>query len=286
MVLFIEAFTMIKIFGVFFALFFLCGIIFHMVEQTWGDLPESQISNRLITQAISDAISAHEADPEAHLGVGESLEAHKSNDIIDHPPGSVLADKWSMTEWQLTEDFKLLSLWVISGDVSNSNWPTLQLYVEYGATDESKIYLDIISPAPFISNDHDILFQILAQFNNFSNSHYDATFGLGVEDGGTSGGFGFVVIDGDLKALVGLGATEVFSDIITVDLSDAHIFRAQYVAGLGVVQFFIDGTQVAELEKPVGAWNDDARTLMQANVSETNDGTIFFSDLYVSRAVI
>lgn len=66
-----------------------------MSENTWGDLPKSQIDNQLITEAIDLAIANHEADPTAHLGDGESLEQHKSNEVIDHPAQSIVPDKFS-----------------------------------------------------------------------------------------------------------------------------------------------------------------------------------------------
>jgi len=61
--------------------------------ETWGEVPKSQTENDLITDAIATAITEHESDPVAHQGTGESLQNHKSDEVIDHPANSVVNDK-------------------------------------------------------------------------------------------------------------------------------------------------------------------------------------------------
>ena len=56
-------------------------------------LAKSQSDNETIEEAIDRLILAHEADEEAHLGVGESLQSHKASEIIDHLASSIIADK-------------------------------------------------------------------------------------------------------------------------------------------------------------------------------------------------
>lgn len=64
-----------------------------MADPTWDALAKNQIDPELISEYVAAAIVAHESDPEAHLGAGESLEQHKTNDVIDHPAESILNDK-------------------------------------------------------------------------------------------------------------------------------------------------------------------------------------------------
>lgn len=66
-----------------------------MSTETWGNLPKALDDATTIDQAIAAAIAAHEADSEAHLGAGESLETHRANEVLDHPSDSVVADKFS-----------------------------------------------------------------------------------------------------------------------------------------------------------------------------------------------
>lgn len=78
-----------------FALLFVlvCCIILCMSLFNWGSLPKDQTNPQLITEAITEAIIAHEQDPTSHLGAGESIEQHKNNEVLDHLAFSVLDDK-------------------------------------------------------------------------------------------------------------------------------------------------------------------------------------------------
>lgn len=59
----------------------------------WGELQKANDDPQTILEAVAAAITAHEADPTAHLGDGESLSVHKHDPVIDHPAESVVADK-------------------------------------------------------------------------------------------------------------------------------------------------------------------------------------------------
>lgn len=64
-----------------------------MAEYTWGDLPKGSTDAQLISEAITQAITDHNNDPDAHLGEGQSLQSHKASEIIDHEAESIIADK-------------------------------------------------------------------------------------------------------------------------------------------------------------------------------------------------
>lgn len=64
-----------------------------MADPVWGALAKAQDNNETIEEAIVRLITAHEADAGAHTGSGESLETHKTQDIVDHPAGSIVSDK-------------------------------------------------------------------------------------------------------------------------------------------------------------------------------------------------
>lgn len=87
---------------------------------TWSALPKDQDNAQLISEAISEAITNHEADPNAHLGAGESLEQHKSNEIIDHPAFSIVPDKRSKKFFKSAPALSTLAGATISGDVGLS----------------------------------------------------------------------------------------------------------------------------------------------------------------------
>ena len=59
----------------------------------WGNLNRATNDPTLIDEAISDAIVAHNDDPDAHLGPNQALESHRASEIIDHVAESVVNDK-------------------------------------------------------------------------------------------------------------------------------------------------------------------------------------------------
>jgi len=79
-----------------------------MSVETWEQIPKNQTNPELIEEAIARLIAVHEADPEAHTGENESLQAHRQNEIIDHPAGSVLADKMTSIEFNDYWDYSRL----------------------------------------------------------------------------------------------------------------------------------------------------------------------------------
>ncbi|MFA7662625.1 MAG: hypothetical protein WCX88_01790 [Patescibacteria group bacterium] len=64
-----------------------------MTIDIWGDKPKSQVDPTTVDQEIAALIAAHEADENAHLEVGESLQSHKASEIIDHLAKSIVEDK-------------------------------------------------------------------------------------------------------------------------------------------------------------------------------------------------
>lgn len=59
----------------------------------WGSLDRAVNDDTKIDEAIEIAIDAHMANPDAHLGAGESLQSHRAAEIIDHRAESVVNDK-------------------------------------------------------------------------------------------------------------------------------------------------------------------------------------------------
>lgn len=256
-----------------------------MTTFTWGELAKSQIDAETIEECIDRKISEHEEAPTSHLGTGESIDQHRTNDILDHKAGAVLADKKSMTEFSIQDDFRIISQWDSIGDLSILNWPALGLYVEYGAVNKSEIFKQLIIPTPYLSKDYSQMFQITA-YSALDSDSFHAWFGIGLEDELPQNGYGFIITSGVLTACVCRTGTRVFSDTLTIDLSVAHIYRAIYTVGEGTIKYYIDGSLVAELTPPVGAWDMDDGPRIGVRLVSENAGNLIVGDLSFSRAII
>jgi len=256
-----------------------------MSVETWEQIPKNQTNSELIEEAIARLIAVHEADPEAHTGENESLQAHRQNEIVDHPAGSILIDKNTMTEFYIDDDFRTITQWYTVGSVSNDDWPSLKLYVEYGAINTSKIEKEIEIPSPFLTKNYDMLFQVLARYN-MSSSAFKSWLGIGLYSALPSGGFGFIWENGVLKCIVARGSTRVYSDTISIAYNQDHIYRAQLNSELGLIYFYIDGSLVATLSVPAISWDDDSGPTMGITLTTENDGNLWLANLSFSRSII
>lgn len=256
-----------------------------MTDSTWGLMPKSQVDPETIEEAIARLISVHEADPTAHLGEGEALQAHRDNGVIDHRAGSVLADKKTMTELDFSDDFSVLTKWNKTGEVNNSNWPSAELYVEYGAVNKSELLSITEIPAPFLSFAFASMFQLCVLFS-LSNSSFKAWWGMGMGSADTPEGYGFSLVNGVLKAVIAVGGNYTWSATLSLDVNVAHIYRAQLMPLESVVRFYIDGSLVATLAIPTTSPDSDGGPDIGISVSAENDGNMLVSDLHFSRSVV
>lgn len=221
-----------------------------MADPVWGLLAKAQDDPELITEAIASAIAAHEADPEAHLGDGESLEQHRVNGVIDHPQASVLGDKMSNIEglyFFLFESFDNYN--VSAGGLFNSIGG---IRFETGGTINTQKYIN--APGQYGGNYYNTnkptTFQFQAQFpSSTSQLAYMLAGGDGIIN--EPPGVGFKVVNGTLYAVETVWGDESFDEYTTeiedVDITDSHIYRVQVVPADNEAILYIDGVQVATL---------------------------------------
>lgn len=255
-----------------------------MTLPLWGELEKAQDDSETIEEAIAAAITAHNDASNAHIGAGKSLDSHKTEEVIDHPAGSLLADKATMTELAVHTIFESIDGWSTVGEVDNTDLPGLQIYIEYGAVDESGITSQPQVPLNFLNSSKNMLFQILMH-RDFSNSHYDAVFGFFSSYSTTSSGFGFVIEEGVMYGHAKSGSSQNRTASIYVDPYLDHIFRVYLDADTETIYFFVDGVQRGSVSIPGSGWSDDTGPTLWAEATDTNDGSLFVGNLYFSREI-
>ena len=256
-----------------------------MATPVWGTLAKTQDDPTTIDQEIDAKILAHNEDPTAHMASGQSIEVHRTNSIIDHPAGSVLADKVSNTEMLLSGLFDNLTPWAQTGTVATDKFPLLGLYVEDGSVPSSTAEITIESPANFLNHAYDMTFLVVMDTQLESGKPFDAFFGIGDGFGTDFGGFGFVVNAGVLKAASCDEHTNRFSDPIAVDWSIPHVYRAQISHTDNAIVYFVDGTQVAQLAIFDDSIDGDSGPGFGIKAGADNDGYTYFSGLQVARSL-
>jgi len=228
----------------------------------WGDLAKSQEDPETIEEAIARIIAEHNDDEESHLGEGQSLEAHKGAEIIDHLQGSVLGDKFSNREFFLSFPFESLDEYSKSGAGISNDIAGYRL--ETGATINTERYLKALAQYSntYYNIGRDVTFQFYAHFTSITNQiAYILAGGNIIEEGAP--GVGFKVLNGTLYAVESVWGVEDFidytSEITGIDITGEHIYRVQTITAENKAYFYVDGVLKATLTLHT---NDDVGLVM------------------------
>jgi len=253
-----------------------------MAESVWGLLAKSQEDPETIEEAIVRLIAEHEADAGAHTGAGESLETHKAQEIVDHPVGSVVADKESTSETIIKCFFESLDGWSTVGTAVLDELLGVKLTIEWGVVNVSRIEGIITYAGNFLAYAKNMLFQTTFWAEETENTIIFAGLGNYASVSNVEG-FGFLIIDGIVKGVWGDGASPTFTADLEIDVTDSHVYRAQYNALEQSVKFYIDGVLKATIEdiSPVGDIEPDVDFRYEA--TDTIDGQMHIKNLFISR---
>jgi len=229
-------------------------LYFIMAIDTWGNIPKAQDDNQKINEAIDEAIDSHLADSNAHIDTGESVNAHKSATIIDHPAGSVVNDKvppgelnqskLSNTELQVYTAFESLDGWLgaLSG-VSNS---LLSVLMQTGTTinTQRKITAEPGGIGSINSYSDDTFFQTAIKLSSSADILCYFMTG-GFEDDDSDSGFGFKIEDGSLYAIVVKAVTssrtEFTTEITGITSTNLNIYKAFLDSSESKIYFYVNG---------------------------------------------
>lgn len=229
---------------------------FYMAPIVWGMLAKSQTDPETIEQAIDRIVSDHNDDTNAHIGGNRSLESHRTNDVLDHVPGSVYADKGSFKELIIETSFEDISTWGISGDVTISDFPGARINVEAGGSSATVLYSVTPYPNGFLDFDYSSMFQF-SQYLESSGIGFNGWWGMWNSGTSPTDGYGFIILDGVLFPRVALSGWILDGATIGIDLNVPHVYRAQYDALTRQVDFYIDGDLVDSLVMTAGNSNSD-----------------------------
>jgi len=221
-----------------------------MSNPVWGMLAKSQTDPETIEEAIIRLIAAHEADAEAHIGTGKSLENHKSAVTLDHPVESIAPNKLEQnffnkmviaTSLQSLDAFEVSSVetelnlggvWINTSSALNN-----QAYLADGNTEDFKLQFN-----------KDPILDCEVKFSYVGN--HDIYLGLGDQALISDGPFvGFKLINGILSASIWDkdGNNETAVQIGSVASGIFLKFRAEYIHGVGG-KFYVNNSLVATIQ--------------------------------------
>lgn len=244
----------------------------------WGLLPKAQNNSSTIDSDIATAVKVHNDDPNAHNGIGQSLDVHRTNSVIDHPAGSVVADKHARQRTLATTFESLASLSVYGG--ASPYFGVVRVYTTALVNAISQVSGSPNFWSP-IDWSKEMYLRVSVMFDSIVAM--SALFGVGVDDlGDNFSGFGFRVINGVLQAYhandPGTGAVFTTIPISGYVLTVWHVYEVFFSPVFSTLTFKIDGVQVAQFTSgfPVGL--DDNAMLLEIVTTQAVAKTLYASD--------
>lgn len=225
-----------------------------MAEPNWGLLEKSQVDNETIEEAIDRLITAHNDDADAHIGTGKSLDAHKTQEVVDHPAGSIVEDKipngempqkkLSNTEIAAYITFESMDGWTESGgSVLNSILGT-SLQTSGVINTKCYIYNEPSGISDINTYNKDTFFQTAIQLSSITNQEIFFMTG-GYEDDDSDSGFGFKIVNGTLYAIIVKAVesvrTEYTTQITGITLTNLNIYSAFFDVSESKIYFYVNG---------------------------------------------
>lgn len=220
-----------------------------MSAETWGLLAKSQSDSTTIDQAIAAAIADHEADSSAHLGSGESLESHRASDILDHPEGSVVADKLPKNGIVFNSVFENLAYFTQHGQIDKYGEVGVRLTTDASVSAYAELLSVSDSSRGFIVYTSAFQFQIAFQPGQDLPSTIKLLFGR-CSSRTLTAGIGWEISDTSTKVRWKDATHDLLSDELGALSYDYHTLRVRYEPVAGELYVYIDGTLVYTFSDP------------------------------------
>lgn len=217
-----------------------------MALPLWGQLEKATDDEQTIDEAIAEAIAAHESDPEAHLGEDESLEKHKTEEIIDHPQGSILPDKWSFADYDFETNFENLTPFTISSGVTNTTWPGATFDIFDGGGDVRTLRANLLGILTGSTVTYNYLCDVYFSIDSADDLEI---INIGITNTGQDTHYlGIRISGGDLFGVARWGGSENLTANLG-DVSDGGIkfVRLYYDEAANTIYFYLDGVLVASM---------------------------------------
>jgi len=227
------------------------------MPDTWGLLPKSQVDDETIEEAINRIVQEHNEDETAHLGAGQSLQSHKTSEIIDHVVASIITDKiadFAVDISKIAQFNKKLfhasletkDCWTVTGggglDVNAGEF-------DFHTGNVLNSYIEAIAnPGLLVHFNKKSIFQAVFQMIIYGNMEMYIIAGTRLKDEPEDQAYGFKIVNTTIYAFHsktnGSSTTEYTTAIATLSDHVDHVYRAEFDPATGI-KFYIDGVLLA-----------------------------------------
>lgn len=245
----------------------------------WQSLEKNQDDGETIEEAIDRKIAAHNDDQEAHQAANQSVNKHKTETMLDHPAGSVAIDKFAQARVLVTA-FESLDGWgdffTGSGSLSQ-DFGNVQLAT--GSTSGSYTAIDAV-PSGWSGFDAGKQLFWKTALVLSADTNQEARFGVGAwGEGDGISGCGFEVVDGILYAYTEDNTTVNQVTVSGVDFTAWHIYEVRTEPANDRFRFFVDGTEVATVDRTYTEPVDDGLAVYRLKNTAAEQKFMHISDL-------
>jgi hypothetical protein len=229
-------------------------------------------------------IADHETNPESHLGTGESLETHRAQDVLDHPQGSVVADKRQFSQLEFATSFESIDAWTVTAASSFHELGAFGLTTT--ATTGNIAFAWLEDGLPILAEQlvKSPMFQIAFELLSVTNVTHNFLFTLDQTMIGWPG-IGFRITNADIVGLFHDGATLHSVSLGNVATYTTYIARAFVNIALNRVEFWLNGVLLGTVPFEQHYTSDEALFpyFSVTKTGGTTAKTVFIRNMVVAR---
>lgn len=222
------------------------------MSEVWGNLAKSAVDGETIEEAIDRIVSEHNSDAESHLGAGESLAAHKADEVLDHPARSVLYDKFSASELIFQTFFENENAFNTVG-TPDFQFPGFNMHpISGGFSNRDEVYIGGEERGLEYNLGKAMRFQFSISGESLSPSTFRVMIAT-YDNTDTEPGIGLSVVDGVAKFYFSKrdGSSTVYLDWDDWAGGEYYIVRIEYDPTEEKAYFYINGDLLGELSCPL-----------------------------------
>lgn len=210
-----------------------------MVVICWGNLAKSAESTEKIEQAIGGYIESHDENPNAHMGEGYALGAHRLQTILDHQHGSIDFKYLATDKVIISSCFESLDGWNKTAGVSAAILGT-SMITGASEDDEESMVLESSLSTFKLNYTKNPFFQTSFWLGTNTSQYVFVGMGLNPEQG-DGDNFGYYINNGTLYAIWTSNYVTFTHEIAGITITELNTYRAYYDTDEAKLYFYING---------------------------------------------
>ncbi len=206
----------------------------------WGNLAKSADDTTRIEESIQDYIEEHNSDPNAHMGEDYALGVHRLQNVLDHMPGSIGMEFFTMNTMTISFNFESFDSFLTTG-IASEGMAYGRLLSNNG-TGNNPAYAKTFHQAKvkWIDFTKNPIFQTTISVQQITNQIiYVACCSL--DDNDDQDGFGFKIVNNILYAWWDSNGVEYTEEIQEITANTMYCLRAKISNNGTKLEFYVNG---------------------------------------------